>query len=108
MAKEQNLSLNPTKISGNCSRLMCCLKYEQDAYEDLLKNTPSVGSLVKTPEGKGRVVEVNLLRGLLKVHYESDAEGVSHVVHADEVKVLKSAHVHIDESELKELKELEE
>ncbi|MBR4030621.1 MAG: stage 0 sporulation family protein [Clostridia bacterium] len=108
MAKEQNLSLNPTKISGNCSRLMCCLKYEQDAYEDLLKNTPSVGSLVKTSEGKGRVVEVNLLRGLLKVHYESDAEGVSHLVHADEVKVLKSAHVHIDESELKELKELEE
>lgn len=108
MAKEQNLSLNPTKISGNCSRLMCCLKYEQDAYEDLLKNTPSVGSLVKTPEGKGKVVEVNLLRGLLKVHYESDAEGVSHLVHADEVKILKSAHVHVDESELKELKELEE
>lgn len=108
MAKEQNLSLNPTKISGNCSRLMCCLKYEQDAYEDLLKNTPSVGSLVKTSEGKGKVVEVNLLRGLLKVHYESDAEGVSHLVHADEVKILKSAHVHIDENELKELKELEE
>ncbi len=107
MAKEQNLSLNPTKISGTCSRLMCCLKYEQEAYEDLLKKTPTVGSLVNTAEGKGKVVEVNLLRGMLKVHYEKDAEGVSHLVHVDEVKVLKSAEVRVNAEEMKKLKNLE-
>ncbi|MBR3942483.1 MAG: stage 0 sporulation family protein [Clostridia bacterium] len=107
MAKEQNLSLNPTKISGTCSRLMCCLKYEQDAYEDLLKKTPAVGSLVNTSEGKGKVVEVNLLRGMLKVHYDKDAEGVSHLVHVDDVKVLKSAEVRVNAEEMKKLKNLE-
>lgn len=67
MAKEQGLSLNPTKISGSCGRLMCCLKYEQDAYEYLNKITPRVGSYVETPDGKGTVTDVNLLRGMLKV-----------------------------------------
>lgn len=107
MAKEQSLSLNPTKISGTCSRLMCCLKYEQEAYEDLLKNTPNVGSLVSTKDGKGRVVEVNLLRGMLKVHYDKDAEGVSHLMHVDEVTVLKSAEVRVNPEEMKKLKNLE-
>jgi len=108
MAKEQSLSLNPTKISGACSRLMCCLKYEQDAYEDLLKTTPAVGSIIKTSEGKGRVTEVNLLRGMLKVHYDKDDEGVFHTVHVSEVKVLKSAQIRVNPDEMKELKELEE
>ena len=63
MAKEQGLSLNPTKISGACGRLMCCLKYEQDAYEDLLRITPKVGAIVQTGEGRGKVTEVNLLTG---------------------------------------------
>ncbi len=67
MAKEQNLSLNPTKISGTCGRLMCCLKYEQEAYEDLRKTTPRVDTVVDTPAGEGTVVEVNLLSGKLKV-----------------------------------------
>ena len=67
MAKEQGLSLNPVKISGTCGRLMCCLKYEQDNYEYLLKITPKQGALVDTPEGRGIVVEVNLLSGQLKV-----------------------------------------
>ena len=107
MAKEQSLSLNPTKISGTCSRLMCCLKYEQEAYEDLLKNTPNVGSLVSTKDGKGKVVEVNLLRGMLKVHYDKDAEGVSHLMHVDEVTVLKSAEVRVNPEEMKKLKNLE-
>ncbi len=72
MAKEQGLSLNPTKISGTCGRLMCCLKYEQNAYEDLLRTTPRVGSVVNTPEGPGTVTEiVNLLTGNLKVKIES-------------------------------------
>ena len=74
MAKEQNLSLNPTKISGTCGRLMCCLKYEQEAYEDLHRTTPSVNSIVETPDGEGTVVDVNLLRGKLKVRLDSDGE----------------------------------
>ncbi|MBR7114131.1 MAG: stage 0 sporulation family protein, partial [Firmicutes bacterium] len=60
MAKDQNLSLNPTKISGSCGRLMCCLKYEQDVYEELLKLTPKVGAIVMTEEGKGMVVDTDL------------------------------------------------
>lgn len=108
MAKEQSLSLNPTKISGTCSRLMCCLKYEQEAYEDLLKTTPAVGSIVKTPDGKGKVVEVNLLRGMLKVHYDKDDEGISHLVHTSDIQILKSARIHVDAEELKILKDLEE
>ncbi len=67
MAKEQNLSLNPTKISGTCGRLMCCLKYEQSAYVDLHKRTPPVDSLVKTPDGEGIVTDVSLLRERVKV-----------------------------------------
>ena len=61
MAKTQNLSLNPTKISGTCGRLMCCLKYEQEAYEDLVKHTPKQESFVETPDGAGTVSSVNLL-----------------------------------------------
>ena len=72
MAKEQGLSLNPTKISGTCGRLMCCLKYEQDAYEELLHSTPRVGSTVRTKDGRGIVTEVNLLTGMLKVASEKD------------------------------------
>ncbi len=71
MAKEQGLSLNPTKISGTCGRLMCCLKYEQEAYEDLLRNTPKVDARVETPDGIGTIVEVNLLRGMCKVSMEN-------------------------------------
>lgn len=72
MAKEQGLSLNPTKISGTCGRLMCCLKYEQNAYEDLLRTTPRVGAAVNTPEGRGTVAEiVNLLTGNLKIKLET-------------------------------------
>ncbi len=70
MAKEQNLSLNPTKISGICGRLMCCLKYEQEAYESARKFMPKVGALVDTPEGKGEVIESNILRELVKVRLE--------------------------------------
>ncbi len=70
MAKEQGLSLNPTKISGSCGRLMCCLAYEQKAYEYLNRITPQVGSEVRTPDGVGTVVEVNLVSGMLKVRCE--------------------------------------
>ena len=74
MAKEQGLSLNPTKISGTCGRLMCCLKYEQDAYEDLIRTTPKVDSKVFTPDGPGTVIELNLLRGLCKVRLDDSQE----------------------------------
>ncbi len=71
MAKEQGLSLNPAKISGSCGRLMCCLVYEQPAYEYLNKVTPGVGSVVKTPEGNGTVVETNVISGTLRVRLEA-------------------------------------
>ena len=83
MAKTQNLSLNPTKISGTCGRLMCCLKYEQDAYEDLIKNSPKVESFVDTPEGRGTVVELDLLRQRVKVRFEDRPETVGVFANAD-------------------------
>ena len=87
MAKEQGLSLNPTKISGSCGRLMCCLKYEQDAYEYLKSLTPSVGSTVKTPEGNAVVTDVNLITGYLTVRL-SDSDSLPFKIHRDEVKPL--------------------
>ena len=89
MAKTQNLSLNPTKISGTCGRLMCCLKYEQDAYEDLLRSAPKAESFVDTPDGRGTVVEVDLLRQRVKVRLEDQPETI--VVHPNaEIAVLRS------------------
>lgn len=89
MAKTQNLSLNPTKISGTCGRLMCCLKYEQDAYEDLIRTSPKMDSLVDTPEGRGTVVEVDLLRQRVKVRMEENPETVSQFANTD-IAVLRS------------------
>lgn len=91
MAKEQGLSLNPTKISGTCGRLMCCLKYEQNAYEDLLRITPRQGASVQTPEGRGTVTEVSLLTGNLKIQLEKNVgmPAPPAVFHRDEVKQLR-------------------
>ena len=89
MAKTQNLSLNPTKISGTCGRLMCCLKYEQDAYEDLIRTSPKMDSFVDTPEGRGTVVEIDLLRQRVKVRMEENPETVSVFANAD-IAVLRS------------------
>ena len=83
MAKTQNLSLNPTKISGTCGRLMCCLKYEQDAYEDLIRNSPKLDSFVDTPEGRGTVVELDLLRSRVKVRMEDAPETISVFANTD-------------------------
>lgn len=106
MAKEQGLSLNPTKISGTCGRLMCCLKYEQDSYEDLLKHTPKVGAIVKTADGRGVVSEVNLLTGKLKVRIDnSDAENT---YKKDDIEVIKDAVIRVDRNEMKALKKLED
>ena len=74
MAKEQNLSLNPTKISGTCGRLMCCLKYEHEVYSELQKITPKPESLVETPEGRGTVISTQMLRGTCKVQLEDSPD----------------------------------
>ena len=89
MAKTQNLSLNPTKISGTCGRLMCCLKYEQDAYEDLIRTSPKMDSFVDTPEGRGTVVEIDLLRQRVKVRMEDSPETVNVFANTD-IAVLRS------------------
>ena len=89
MAKTQNLSLNPTKISGTCGRLMCCLKYEQDAYEDLIRTSPKAESFVDTPEGRGTVVELDLLRQRVKVRLEEQPERIVTVANS-ELAVLRS------------------
>ena len=94
MAKEQGLSLNPTKISGCCGRLMCCLKYEQDTYEELIKITPREGSLVKTPDGKGIVESVSLLTGRILVMLDKDDENMLKEFHRDELKILKNVKAH--------------
>ena len=89
MAKTQNLSLNPNKISGTCGRLMCCLKYEQDAYEDLLRTSPKAESFVDTPEGRGTVTEVDLLRQRVKVRMEEHPEEIQ-VFSNTEIAVLRN------------------
>lgn len=90
MAKEQGLSLSPIKISGTCGRLMCCLKHEQEAYTDLIKKTPRVGSMVKTPEGKGTVVEAAVLTGNVKVKMEGSVEEAApRVFNIKQLKPLK-------------------
>lgn len=91
MAKEQGLSLNPVKISGTCGRLMCCLKYEQDGYEELIRTTPKIGSTVKTPEGLGTVTEINIMTGMVTVKMESNPEGAPKVFNKFYLQVLKKA-----------------
>ena len=108
MAKEQGLSLNPVKISGTCGRLMCCLKYEQEAYQDLLRSTPKVGALVSTAEGRGIVTEQNLLTRKLTVRLEKDPEGAPKVFLVSDVKVLRDGKMKVDKKELEQLKNLEE
>ena len=89
MAKEQGLSLNPVKISGTCGRLMCCLKYEQEAYADLLRRTPAVNSIVMTPAGKGVVVDQNIITGNLQVRLDSAPEAAPQTFHVKQVKLLR-------------------
>ena len=108
MAKEQSLSLNPVKISGTCGRLMCCLKYEQEAYEDLLRTTPKVGALVGTVDGKGKVVEVNLLSGLLKVRLDANPDAPARVYPKEEVHLLRDGRIKVDKKEMEALKEIME
>jgi len=111
MAKEQGLSLNPSKISGACGRLMCCLKYEQDAYEEIIERVPKEGAIVETPDGQGVVMGISLLKELVKVRLDKDNETDLMIYDASQLKVIKDV-VDEDESEhelsIDELKELED
>lgn len=108
MAKEQSLSLNPTKISGTCGRLMCCLKYEQDNYEELLKITPKIGALVETPDGRGIVTDSNLLTGALKIQLEKNRDAAPVTFKREDVKLLKDSKIRINKDEIAALKGLED
>lgn len=88
MAKTQGLSLNPTKISGTCGRLMCCLKYEEVAYEDLVVNAPKIGAFVETPSGKGSVININILRRQAKVRLEDGFDTTLKTFTFDELDIL--------------------
>ncbi|MBQ2932711.1 MAG: stage 0 sporulation family protein [Clostridia bacterium] len=99
MAKDQGLSLNPTKISGICGRLMCCLQYEQEAYEDLLKKVPGKGALVEYDGEKGVVTDTFVLKGLIKVRFGTQEEPVFKILDAKEAKILKKGKVEEPEAE---------
>ena len=111
MAKEQSASLNPSKISGNCGRLMCCLKYEQEVYEEKNKRLPKVGAVVKTEDGKGTVCSVETLREMVKVQFEREGAKTYKTYNAADVKVLKnpkgSETENVDKEELENLQELQ-
>lgn len=107
MAKEQSLSLSPTKISGTCGRLMCCLKYEQEAYEHLLRVTPKNGAVVDTPEGRGTVVDFNLLTGMLKVRLDKRPDAAPLVISRKQVQLVKDTKIQIDKKEMDALKNME-
>ena len=107
MAKEQGLSLNPTKISGTCGRLMCCLKYEQDFYEVEYRNTPKPGAYVSTPQFKGYVEEANLITGKIRVHPERSDEPAQ-IFDKKDVKLIREAKNTTDREEMRSLKKLED
>ena len=107
MAKEQGMSLSPSKISGTCGRLMCCLKYEQEAYSDLLKKTPKIGAYVSTPDGKGTVVDQNLIKGILNVQLQKNPDSPPKSYKVNEVKLIKDGQIKINKNEQEELKGLE-
>lgn len=113
MAKEQNISLNPAKISGNCGRLMCCLKYEQNVYEEKLSRLPKIGAIVETADGEGEVCGVETLKEIIKVKFKDEDEIFFKKYEAKDVKVIKDVEKEEDKldvdnpEDLKELQELE-
>ena len=109
MAKEQNISLNPSKISGNCGRLMCCLKYEDNVYTEKLAKLPNIGAIVKTEDGEGEIDSIETLKERIRVKFKKE-EGYTYKKYdAKDVKVIKDVETeHIDEEELEHKKELEE
>ena len=109
MAKEQNMSLNPSKISGNCGRLMCCLKYEQEVYEDKLKHLPKIGAIVKTPDGEGTVDSIETLKEIVKVKLKDDNNDTYFKRYqAQELEIIKNSDSEIiDEEEKENMAELQ-
>lgn len=110
MAKEQNISLNPSKISGNCGRLMCCLKYENEVYEEKLKHLPNVGAIVKTEDGEGEVDNIEILKEKLRVKFKSEDGVYTYKKYdAKDVKIINDiVKEQEDEEEIQNRKELEE
>lgn len=109
MAKEQNLSLNPTKISGICGRLMCCLNYEQSTYEDIRKRLPKVGSIVKTEEGTGEVIYNNIVKELVKVRLKRGDEEIVEEFKIENIELIKGNFEDVfDDKHIKIEVELEE
>ena len=112
MAKEQNVSLNPSKISGNCGRLMCCLKYEQEVYEEKLKKLPKIGAIVKTADGEGEVCGIETLSENIKVKFIDGEDTFYKKYNIKDVEIIKNVEKNepiddLDSDELKELEELE-
>ena len=109
MAKEQGLSLNPVKISGTCGRLMCCLNYEQEAYEELNRYMPRVGALIKTPDGSATVTEVNTLKQTVRAAVaQKDGSSVYNTYALRDIKILKGGKSSISKDELEQLRSLED
>ena len=112
MAKEQNISLNPSKISGNCGRLMCCLKYEEEVYAEKAKRLPKIGAIVKSEEGTGEVVSVETLKEVIRVKYQDGDDTFYKKHNVKDLIVIKDAQeddsiVAENEEDLAELKKLE-
>jgi len=109
MAKDQGLSLNPTKISGACGRLMCCLSYEQCGYEEKIKRVPKEGAFVSTPKGDGTVITSNILKEIVKVRLKGQDDSVDlEEFNASEIKIIKQASDANTNDDIEELKKLED
>ena len=108
MAKEQNISLNPSKISGNCGRLMCCLKYEQEVYEEKLKGLPRIGAIVKTKDGTGEVCAVETLKEIVRVKYKDGEDYFFRKYDAKDIVVIKDAVAEDDSIDAESVEDLEE
>ena len=108
MAKEQNISLNPSKISGNCGRLMCCLKYEQEVYEEKLKGLPRIGAIVKTKDGTGEVCAVETLKEIVRVKYKDGEDYFFRKYDAKDIVVIKDAVAEDDSIDAESAEDLEE
>ena len=109
MAKEQNISLNPSKISGNCGRLMCCLKYESNVYEEKLKKLPHIGAIVKTEEGEGEIESIETLKERVRVKIKNGDDYIYRRYDVKDIKVIKDEEKErLDQEEIEHQKELEE
>ena len=109
MAKEQNISLNPSKISGNCGRLMCCLKYENEVYEEKLKHLPHIGAIVKTEEGIGEIDSIETLKERVRVKIKNGDDYIYRRYDVKDILVLKDVEKEkLDQEEIEHQKELAE